>query len=84
MLHADGDVFLGNVAFRRGDAIQMEFGGFQMERAAGSSEIRLIDPLGQETRLKYHAFQFCGMLWTSRWFRLIPRGSPAMGRLDLR
>ena len=49
-LDAEGDVFLGNVAFKRGDAINHEFGGYQAYRDAGSSELRIIDPLGYEER----------------------------------
>lgn len=74
VLDGDGDAFLGQVAFKRGDPIDHEFGGYRALREAGSSEIRLIDPLGVESRLKFKGFVFCGILWTSRWFRLLPRG----------
>lgn len=74
VLDSDGDVFFPDACFQRGDEINHCFGGYRALRPVGSNELRLIDPLGHETRLKFKGFVFCGIAWTSRWFRLVPRG----------
>lgn len=82
-LDAEGAVFLGNVAYKRGDAIDYEFGGYHAYRDAGSSVLRIVDPLGYETRFKFKAFIWCDVVWSSSlWFRLLPRGAAVVHAND--
>jgi hypothetical protein len=85
-LDAEGNVFLETAAYKRGDPIDHKFGGYHAYRQANSSELRIIDPLGYETRYKFKAFIWCDIVWvgSSIWFRLLPRGGAVIhgGKID--